>query len=278
MQQVGFVHFQFAGFDLGQTKVHEQEFDSAHESILAKGAVWGPGPRKRATEPVFVQKRVAPKQLLSRCAATAKSSRLAKLVGRLQELFTRLSRQVGTEQDCFQTKRTAIKAFWNLRDLSAPVGWTNPAFPSLTEVFLSLRWAEQTLSSIDAQIRLKRIKSWKQRIRDSVSSGCTYIFQHLKNIQQDEPPNLVVNDTGDVIYQPDEALSFLNNAWDDVFGVNTLCEHPLKMLEVVWPYIADKHQEVSLPAITGHDLHISSPCPSKEKGPRGSWSRWVEDS
>ena len=157
--------------------------------------------------------------MLSRCAATAKSSKLAKLIGRLQELHTRLSRPAGTDQDCFQTKRTAIKAYWNLRDFSAPVGWNNPAFPSLVEVYLSL-------VTNDSQIRLDRIRRWKKRIKDSATSGCYYIFQHLKNKQQDEPPNLVVNDSGDVIYQPSEALSYLNYAWDDVFGVNAPCEHP----------------------------------------------------
>ena len=283
LDQKGFVHFKTAAFDLssmhGETssgndlpdwsRDFEANFTSAttsdakwdivndflQSSILAKGALWGDGPKKRAATPVFSHKTIAPKQLLSRCAATAKTSRLAKLVGRLQELFTRLSRWEGSGEDQFITRRTAIKAFWALRDLNAPVGWSNPAFPKLVEVHFAKRWAEQMLMTCDASIRLQRIQSWKKRIRESANSNCSYIFSHLRNKQQDEPPNLVVDDDNNVIFQPEAALAHRNSAWDSVFGVNTLCEHPLKMLEVVWPYIKDQHSKVELPPVTANDLH-----------------------
>ena len=283
LDQRGFVHYKSAAFDLSGMQSEnttgleppdwkrdfETQFISAStadakwavvndfllSTILAKGATWGDGPKQRAAPPIFSHKTIAPKQLLTRCAATAKSMRLAKLVGRLQELFTRLSRWEGTVDDQTITRRTAIKAFWTLRDLNAPVGWSNPAFPTLVDVHFAKRWAEQLLLTCDASIRLQRIQNWKKRIRESAKSNCTYIFSHLRNKQQDEPPNLVVDADNNVIFQPEAALAHLNSSWDSVFGVNTLCEHPLKMLEVVWPYIKDQHLKIELPPVNACDLH-----------------------
>ena len=294
LEQIGYIHFKTAPFDL--SKVHFEEndltlpswettyqakFEDAPTSdskwdvvnnfltdtILARGASWGEGPQKRAVAPSFVKKKIAPKQLLSRCAATAKSSKLAKVSGRLQELTTRLSRTSMTGEDSFITRRLACKTYWNLRDLAAPVGWPNPCQPTLTEVYLAKVWADAALATTDAAIRLQRIKRWKKRIHDSAQSNCAYIFQHLKNKLQDEPPNLVFDDDGNVIFQPEQALGYLNSAWDDVYPANVLSEHPLKMLELVWPYIKDQQLAVDLPPVSAGDLrhvlqkrkHIAAP-------------------
>ena len=64
-------------------------------SLRSQGAQWGHGPHTRGEAPVFIPKRVAPKQHRNSCAATKKSTALFKLVGRLQELFCRLSRAPG---------------------------------------------------------------------------------------------------------------------------------------------------------------------------------------
>ena len=283
LEQVGFAHFKTAAFDLSkcgggggdesQTPSWDSKFQGPFDlaptsdakwsiinqyltdTLEAKGAVWCEGPKQRAAPPVFEKKKLAPKQLLSRCAATAKSSRFARLAGRLRELYTRLSRISSTCEDGHITRRLAFKTYWSLVDLGAPVGWDNPCHPSLTEVFIAQRWAESALSLTDAEIRLQRIKQWKRRIHDSVHSNCSYIFQHLKNKQQDEPTNLVVDNDGNVIYQPEQALGFLNSAWDEVYSANVLAEHPLKMLEVVWPFIKEQHQPIELPPISSRDLH-----------------------
>ena len=46
----------------------------------------------------------------------------------------------------------------------------------------------------------------------------------------------------------------LNNKWDSVFGANTLCEHRLKMLETIWPYVKDRALDANLPPITAKAL------------------------
>ena len=247
----------------------KQEFDASTDSnfkwdvvnsflqkaLLAKGASWGAGTRSRGTEPVFVSKSIAPKQLSNHCAANKHSNQLSRLIGRLNELFVRLSREAGTAQDSFVTQRTADRVARPLQAFSAPVSWPTHVLPSLVEVHFAKTWADMALKTYDLQLRTKRIKSWKNRIRNSASHGCAYIFHHLKNKQLDEPTNLVVDESQNIIYQPNKALEFLNSEWDQVYSANTLRHHPLKMLDTVWPYIHDKQKEAVVPSICGLDLY-----------------------
>ena len=228
--------------------------DFLQHTLIAKGASWGDGPRERAGKPTFVSKIIAPKQMASHCAANFHGLQLARLIGRLSELFIRLSKPEGSAQDEFITFSTASKVRSQLHRLRSPVCWVHHRIPSLVEVFYAKSWAEQSLKSHELAVKLKRIQNWQDRIRRSASHGCAYIFHHLKNKQQDEPANLVVDQDQNIIYQPDQALSYLNSEWDQVYSANVLRHHPLKMLDTVWPYIHDQRLEVELPKISGIDL------------------------
>ena len=177
-----------------------------------------------------------------------------KLVGRLQELFCRLSREPGGAQDRFDTKQTAFRAFKGLQERQAPVSWFPPTDPTLADVFLARRWAEAAASLLDSQIRLKRLQNWKTKIKESSKGNCHFIYKHLRNCAQDEPPNLILDGTGQIIYQPGPALDQINSAWDDVYSANVLCEDPLKVLETIWPCIHSKVHQCELPPITGQQL------------------------
>ena len=223
-------------------------------SLLHRGATWGNGPRSRGHAPVFVAKKIAPAQHRSGCAATKRSTKLFKLLGRLNELFCRLSRSPGGLQDQFDTRQTAFKAFRTLQDLEAPFCWSVPTQPTLTDVFIAKQWTESAAKLLDAQIRHSRIKRWKQKISQSAQTNCQYIYQHLKNRAQDEPPNLVVDHDGHIVYQPDQALDHINDAWDTIFSANILCEQPCKVLATVWPQIQDKSAQLDLPDVTSRQL------------------------
>ena len=224
-------------------------------TLIARGAVWGKGKQSRGEAPVFVAKTIAPKQLSNHCAANRRGNLFAKVLGRLNELFTRLSRPPGSAQDQFITQRTANRTRKLLEELEAPVSWPYCVLPTLVEVHFAIKWAHASFHTFDLQLRNKRIKNWQRRIRQSATHGCAYIFHHLKSKQLDEPNNLVVDDSQNIVYQPGDALQFLNSQWDQVYSANVLHNHPLKMLETVWPYIQDKQVEAQVPPITGHDLH-----------------------
>ena len=57
-------------------------------------------------------------------------------------------------------------------------------------------------------------------------------------------PNLVTDKSG-----------ALNNSWDEIFAANVLSEHPIKMLETVWPYISDKQIQAHLPPLSPKELY-----------------------
>ena len=282
IEQCGFIHMKFAPLDVSRVPdprscqddsgLWEQQFSSGfhdvtdvdnkwdlinqyfQEVLLSRGASWGQGPKTRATTPVFCPKRVCPTQLRTHCAATKVSLDAYKLINRLNELATRVSRTQGSPQDVFNTKQLAIRSYRALRRLNSTIEWVDPLHPSLVEIHFSRRWAEGFAMTLDGRTRLKRIRKWKERIKHSEHQGYSFIFQHLRNKASDEPPNLVQNDQGQILTQPDQAIAELNSKWDDIFAANVLAEHPLKMLETVWPYIADKQVEVSLPPISGDDL------------------------
>ena len=123
---------------------------------------------------------------------------------------------------------------------------------SLVELDLTRKWAEKFATALDGHIRLKRIRSWKNKIRNSEQQGCAFIFQRLRNKASDEPPNQ--NADGQIVTHPESAIAEINKSWDTVFAANVLADHPLKMLETVWPYISDKQATVSLSPITGDML------------------------
>ena len=207
---------------------HENKWEIVNEffqkTLLDQGGVWGSGPRVRAKPPVFVEKKVCPKQLSTKCAATRVSLDLYKLINRLDELSVRLSRAVGSAQDGFNTTRLALKTYSGVQRFCKAIVWAIPSQPTLVELHLVRRWAETFAMTIDSRIRLKRVQSWKRKINQSAEHGCAYIFQHLRQKAQDEPPNLVTNSHNQIVTQPEEAIQTLNEVWGDIFAANVLSE------------------------------------------------------
>ena len=203
---------------------------------------------------LFVNKAIAPKQLVNHSACTARGHKLSKLINRLNELQIRLSRPPGAAQDEYITRQTAYKTWRSLGIVNAPLGWETPSSPSLTEVFVVRQWANKELLAHDSEIRLQRIKRWKNRIQQSAKGKCAYIFKHLRNKQQDEPTNLVMDKDNNIVVAPQHAISSLNETWDEVYAVNVLRDHPLQMLNTVWPYIQHTYEPAILPPIDGSAL------------------------
>lgn len=97
----------------------------------------------------------------------------------------------------------------------------------------------------------------------SAKGNCAYIFKHLRNKQQDEPTNLVMDNDNNIIVAPQQAIAPLNETWDGVYSVNVLRDHPLQMLRTVWPYIQHTCVPAQLPPIDGAALFRTI-----QKGPR----------
>ena len=117
-----------------------------------------------------------------------------------------------------------------------------------------LQWLEGMHFMVMCNTRQSRIQAWRKKIRESAEGSKKYVFQHLKHKSSDEPPNLITDPDGNILYQPFDALSEFNAQWDQVFGANALHEDPHTILRVVWPYVSHLSQQPHLPEITARDL------------------------
>lgn len=81
------------------------------------------------------------------------------------------------------------------------------------------------------------------------------MYQHLRNRATDEPPNLVTDSAGNLLVEPQDAISEINNQWDTVFSANQGYPPPLHMLETVWPHIHHCGHDYDVPELQATDLH-----------------------
>ena len=226
----------------------------AMKTLLDNGAKWGKGPQKRATPPVFEKKVFCPGQMPNFGAQTRKGTSLRKALRNLHELQIRLERPFGSAVDQHVTTRTIVKTWWKLHHLGSPFLWEYRPCVSLVDVFSNVKWLTEQICDLENSIKKFRIASWKVKIQQSATQTKAYIFKHLKNKVVDDPPNLVTDDKGNVVFQPNDAIASINDQWDTVFATNIEHAEPLKVLQFIWPYIEQHHDACSLPAICGADL------------------------
>lgn len=108
------------------------------------------------------------------------------------------------------------------------------------------------------KLKCNRVNTWKIRIKHAAHTGGSYIFRYLQQRLQNEPPNLVQDELGNILYQPDKALDCLNSKWDSVYGVNASHEDPIKILQTIWPYVGNHVHAASLPPLTRNPFFGSS--------------------
>ena len=80
------------------------------------------------------------------------------------------------------------------------------------------------------------------------------VYQYLKRKGRVVPPNLVEDESGNIIYDPQKAMDVIAEKWDSVFSVNAGHSHEMQILKQVWPYIHNKGASIVLPPITEDQL------------------------
>ena len=213
--------------------------------MLQNGGRWGDGLKERGKPPRFRSKRVCPGQSAFGGASKSKMASLCKAFRTLQELFFRLSRHQGSFADTQVSLNTCCNAHKLLTRLKSPL---------VLQVWSNLNWIGDLARNHDVRTKLDRIQRWKNKIREDAQAGNAFIFRHLRNRACDEPANLLQDVQGNIIVDPAQAIDTFNNAWDEVFACNINAEHPLNMLEVIWPYIKDHTQQFECPPIDAHEL------------------------
>ena len=233
--------------------------DFCSSFMLQNGGQWGDGLRERGQPPKFRSKRVCPGQSAFGGASKSKMAILCKAFRVLQELFFRLSRQQGSLADTQVSYNTCCNAHKLLTRLRSPLVWSKHSIPTVLQVWSNLQWIGDLARNHDVRTKLDRIQRWRNKIRADAQTGNAFIFRHLRNRANDEPANLLQDDQGNIIVDPTQcqAIDTFNNAWDEVFACNIAAEHPLKMLEVIWPYIKDHTKQFECPPIDAHELWLT---------------------
>ena len=122
--------------------------------------------------------------------------------------------------------------------------------PHLIEVVMQAIRAEMK------QIKTVAIQRWRTAMKHATSSPTIgkIVYQYLKKKGRVVPPNLVEDNDGNIIYDPQKAMDFIADRWDTVFSVNAEHTHETQVLKQVWPYIHDKGRAIALPPITEDQL------------------------
>ena len=207
--------------------------------LLQNGAFWGKGLKERGTPPKFRSKKVCPGQSLFGGSSKSRMSRFCRAYRGLQELCLRLSRAQRGFVDTQVTFNTCCKIRRLLVELKAPAVWESGSCPSLLQVWTNLSWVGDAARTFDVKIKLARIQTWKSKIQEDARSDKKFIFKHLRNRACEEPANLLQDPDGNIITDPNQAIRTFNEAWDDVFACNIQADHPLKIIDIIWPYIRD---------------------------------------
>ena len=130
--------------------------------------------------------------------------------------------------------------------------WTEHENPTLLGVKVCQDWLQTELTR-----KHERVAGWKDKVKNSATSNHSYVFHHLKHKCLNEPPNLVNTPDGSIVYQPQTALETINSQWDDVYSANVLHEDPVRIVQVLWPYIENDHVDAKRGSSTHFDMCLT---------------------
>ena len=207
--------------------------------------------------PRFAKKKFCPGQTQQGSATSRKSTMLYKTLSRLNELITRAQRHHATHADRLIFVQTAKRCHRALTELDCPCYWHAPADPSLVQLNETIQWINQEIAPWESLTKKRRLEARRIKLKESAKSTKKFIFHHLRNKTITEPTNLVCDPQGNTIFNPCDAISTINNTWDEIYSANVLHQDPLQMLQVIWPYMDHEVQPWHLPSLTGNDLYIT---------------------
>ena len=218
--------------------------------LLNNGATWEKGPRSRGRLPKFCKTHIAAPQEAAGNAASPHLLLLQASLRSLRELALRFGRPLSGEVDArtlLQTIRRLMRRLKEARIIPQAVQMIFPFdVPHLIEMTL------QAIETEIKQIKFAAIHRWREAMKNATTSLAIgkVVYQYLKKKGRVVPQNLVEDDVGNIVYDPQTAMDVIASKWDSVFSVNAQHPHEMHILKQVWPYIHDKGRAVALPPVT----------------------------
>ena len=226
----------------------------AAKLLVLNGAVWGKGSRCRGAHPKFVKVQASASQEANGNLASPHLLSLQSIVRSLRELEARFNRATSGPGDLRTFRNTQHRLLRKLKVAKLLPFSVRQIFahdvPHLIEITLKAIRTEMK------QLKLAAIRRWRTAMKFATSSPTIgkIVYQYLKKKGRVAPPNLVEDDNGNIIYDPQKAMDFIADKWDSVFAVNAEHTYEMQILKQVWPYIHDKGRSVVLPPITEDQL------------------------
>ena len=220
------------------------------------GATFEKGLHSRGRKPTFKQKIICPGQQTDGSAQTNKCASLSKLHSWIAELRCRLARSSRKSADMMITLKLQEKVSNRLTQLPEFKSWNRNFHMNDNALFAVQKILQSQIASQRSKEKYERISKWREKMKHGTSNKNIdrSVYQWIKNKQNAPSPNHIKDTSGNIIFDPIEAIKEINLQWDDIFSSNTLHEEPMKILNFVWPYLQRYHNPVKLPSLTGKAL------------------------
>lgn len=225
----------------------------AIDTLCQQGASFKKGPRTRG-EPPRLQPHIAcPGQDVEGTVLTSKSSKLSKIVS---ELRFRIERRATNTADFNITLKLQNKVAFELKNLKGFEWWEYDHHLSAAGLNCVQNMLQKNIIDQRSKEKRARIHAWKQRMISSTKSKQVdkCVFQWINGKTKDPSPNLILNQNGDIILAPTDAITEINEQWDSIFAANIHHSDPELVLSKVWPLLEHSYSKVELPAISAIDL------------------------
>ena len=233
--------------------------DLAIHTLKNAGAKFGRGPKSRGDKPSFRQVVCCPGQHKTGIAFSKLSCELSKTYQLVTELRLRLSRPAVKYADYCNTWNLQQKVQKHLQKVKS-CKWWHPEHHMHDEALKCVLTClhDSIIKARDREKR-QRISDWKRRMAEGTKSKQIdkFVFTWIKSKAQSNTPNLIRDSDGDIITDPELAISEINNQWDQVFAANVLHTNPF-VLKFAWPHIQDSREVATLPLLTGSDLRAQA--------------------
>ena len=227
----------------------------AIETLTYSGAKFKKGQATRAQPPTFSTTIPCPGQTIDGCALTKAVAELQNFHKQLVELCFRLSRPASNDHDRSLTHTLQVKVHKKARRFKLSI----PIFDQSLTIQQVKNLQKQVCEYINKKrdkSKRERIRTWKQKMIYGTKNKNvdSYVYKWIKSKTQIEVPNLIVDASGNILYNPSEAIEEINLQWDNVFSANVLHQDPMHLLRFIWPYIDQVRSNADIPELTGQML------------------------
>ena len=226
------------------------------ETLIQSGATFQEGLKTRGRLPEFKTKKVFPGQDKSGVASTRESLKLSKVFNLVVELRARFQRKPTNHDDFINTYNLQQKVAKSIASLKM-ISWWDPKH-HLHDDALQIVQSElqNLLTKVKLKEKRKRISAWKNFMAQGTSSKnvSKFVYKWIRNKTQPNCPNLIKNQDGHIITDPQLALDEINHQWDSIFGANALHTDPHEILRVIWPSIQRIRSPTDVPPLDGASL------------------------